>query len=119
VLRRAGARAAALAGEGDGAEAGAGGATSQPEDSLGWAVPSAANTLDLRGQRADDVRDAVEGYLDRAAMEDRSPVFILHGHGTGALKKVVRAYLAASPYVRRWAPGGKGQGGDGVTIVEL
>ena len=52
-------------------------------------------------------------------MQDRSPLFILHGHGTGALKKVVREYLAASPYVRRWAPGGKGQGGDGVTIVEL
>ena len=86
---------------------------------MAWAIPSAANTLDLRGQRADEVRDAVESYLDRAAMEDRSPVFIIHGHGTGALKKVVRDYLAASGYVRRFAPGGKGQGGDGVTVVEL
>jgi DNA mismatch repair protein MutS2 len=110
-IRRANARAAELRGD---AAPGA-----PPADSLGWAVPSPANTLDLRGQRADDVRDAVEGYLDRAALEDRSPVFILHGHGTGALKKIVRDYLAASPYVKRWAPGGKGQGGDGVTIVEL
>ena len=111
-IRRANARAAELRGEGPPA-------SSAAQDSLGWAVPSSANTLDLRGQRADDVRDAVEAYLDRAALEDRSPVFILHGHGTGALKKIVRDYLAASAYVKRWAPGGKGQGGDGVTIVEL
>jgi len=114
-IRRANARAAELRGDGPGG----GGASAAQADSLGWAVPSAANTLDLRGQRADDVRDAVEAYLDRAALEDRSPVFILHGHGTGALKKIVRDYLAASPYVKRWAPGGKGQGGDGVTIVDL
>ena len=114
-IRRANARASALAGGGGGDPR----AAPASEDSLGWAMPSSANTLDLRGQRADDVRDAVETYLDQAAMQDRSPLFILHGHGTGALKKVVREYLAASPYVRRWAPGGKGQGGDGVTIVEL
>lgn len=111
-IRRANARAAALAGD-------TRAAAPTQEETLAWAVPSGANTLDLRGQRADDVRDAVESYLDRAAMEDRSPVFILHGHGTGALKKVVRDYLAASPYVRRFAPGGKGQGGDGVTVVEI
>jgi len=111
-IRRANARAAALAGD-------AHAATASSEESMAWAIPSAANTLDLRGQRADDVRDAVESYLDRAAMEDRSPVFIIHGHGTGALKKVVRDYLAASAYVRRFAPGGKGQGGDGVTVVEI
>lgn len=110
-IRRAQARAAALAGDPV--------VLAAPDDSLGWAVPSSGNTLDLRGQRADDVRDAVEAYLDRAALDDRSPVVILHGHGTGALKKIVREYLAASPYVRRWAPGGKGQGGDGVTIVEI
>jgi DNA mismatch repair protein MutS2 len=113
-IRRANARAAELRGEVVPPQPG-----TPAADSLGWAVPSSANTLDLRGQRADEVRDAVEAYLDRAALEDRSPVFILHGHGTGALKKIVRDYLAASPYVKRWAPGGKGQGGDGVTIVEI
>jgi DNA mismatch repair protein MutS2 len=111
-VRRANARAAALAGDSP---------EPPPEaaDSFGWAMQTATNTLDLRGQRADDVRDAVEAYLDRAALQDRSPVFIIHGHGTGALKKIVREYLAESSYVKRWAPGGKGQGGDGVTIVEL
>jgi len=110
-VRRANARAAALASDGP--------APAQAEASIAWAMQTADNTLDLRGQRADDVRDAVENYLDRAALEDRSPVIIIHGHGTGALKKIVREYLAASPYVRRFAPGGKSQGGDGVTVVEL
>jgi DNA mismatch repair protein MutS2 len=81
--------------------------------------PSADNTLDLRGHRAGDAADEVTSYLDRAALEGRSPVFVIHGHGTGALRKVVRELVKHSPYVRRWAPGGKGQGGDGVTVIEL
>jgi DNA mismatch repair protein MutS2 len=69
--------------------------------------------------RADEVIDAVEAYLDRASRDERSPLFLIHGHGTGALKKIVRDYVTRSAYVRRWSPGAKGQGGDGVTIIEL
>jgi DNA mismatch repair protein MutS2 len=89
------------------------------EDPLALAIPSGANTLDLRGQRADDAVAAVESYLDRAALDGPSPVFLIHGHGTGALRKQVRAYLDGSPYVARWAPGEPRQGGDGVSVVEL
>jgi DNA mismatch repair protein MutS2 len=117
-IRRAEARAAALAGDLPGAAAPAA-AEAASSDAIAWAIQNDRNTLDLRGRRADDVIDAVDTYLDRAALEDRSPVFIVHGHGTGALKKIVRAHLAASSYVRRWAPGAKGQGGDGVTVVEV
>jgi DNA mismatch repair protein MutS2 len=113
-IRRAEARAAALAGD-----LPAPAAEAASSDAIAWAIQNDRNTLDLRGRRADDVIDAVDTYLDRAALEDRSPVFIVHGHGTGALKKIVRAHLAASSYVRRWAPGAKGQGGDGVTVVEV
>lgn len=88
-------------------------------DMLGLTKPNAANTLDLRGRRADVVEDEVVAYLDRAALEGRSPVFVIHGHGTGALRKIVRELVLRSPYVRRWAPGEKGQGGDGVTVIEL
>jgi DNA mismatch repair protein MutS2 len=88
-------------------------------DMLALTRPSATNTLDLRGRRADDVEDEVVAYLDRAALEGRSPVFVIHGHGTGALRKIVRELVLRSPYVRRWAPGEKGQGGDGVTVIEL
>jgi DNA mismatch repair protein MutS2 len=44
---------------------------------------------------------------------------VIHGHGTGALRKIVRELVVRSPYVSRWAPGEKGQGGDGVTVIEL
>ena len=88
-------------------------------DELSIAIQNASNTLDLRGQRADEALRAVEAFLDRSALQGNSPVILVHGHGTGALRKEVRAYLAESPYVARWAPGEKRQGGDGVSIVEL
>jgi DNA mismatch repair protein MutS2 len=88
-------------------------------DELSIVIQTATNTLDLRGRRADEAVSAVETFLDRAALDGNSPVIIVHGHGTGALRKEVRAYLAGSPYVARWAPGEPRQGGDGVSIVEL
>ena len=90
-----------------------------PLDELTIAIQNANNTLDLRGQRADEALRAVESFLDRAALGGVSPVIIVHGHGTGALRKRVRAYLAGAAYVARWAPGSSRQGGDGVSIVEL
>ena len=76
-------------------------------------------TLDLRGQTGDEALAAVEAHLDRAVMGGKSHVLVIHGHGTGALRKRVRAYLDDSPYVARWAPGTSRQGGDGVSVVEL
>ena len=83
------------------------------------AMQTGANTLDLRGQRADEALGELEAFLDRAALEGADTVFIIHGHGTGALRKVVREYLATSPYVERFRPGGTGEGGDGVSVVSL
>lgn len=88
-------------------------------DSNEYTTPTKSNTIDLRGLRAEEAVQEVELYLDKAALEGKSPVFILHGHGTGALKKAVREYLARSPYVRKWRPGEKTQGGDGVSIIDL
>jgi DNA mismatch repair protein MutS2 len=86
---------------------------------LDMAFPNAGNTLDLRGHRVDEGLAKMEAFLDRAALEGVSPVFVIHGHGTGALRAAVREQLARSVYVRRSQPGGKGQGGDGVTVIEL
>jgi DNA mismatch repair protein MutS2 len=82
-------------------------------------LQSRANTLDLRGQRADDALVELEAFLDRTALEGADAVFVIHGHGTGALRKVVREYLATSPYVERYRAGGAGEGGDGVSVVSL
>ena len=82
-------------------------------------VQTRANTVDLRGQRADDALGELQGFLDRTVLEGAETVYVIHGHGTGALRKVVREYLATSPYVERYRPGGAGEGGDGVSVVTL
>ncbi|HLK91878.1 MAG TPA: Smr/MutS family protein [Polyangia bacterium] len=94
-------------------------AEAQPEEALALVSQASTPTVDLRGQTGDDALAAVEGALDRAALSGQSHVIVVHGHGTGALRKRVRAYLDDSPYVARWAPGTSRQGGDGVSVVEL
>jgi DNA mismatch repair protein MutS2 len=83
------------------------------EDSL------AEGRCDLHGMRVDDALDRVASALDLAASMGQIRIVILHGRGTGALRQAVRRYLADSPYVTRFAPGGPHEGGDGVTIAEL
>ncbi len=75
--------------------------------------------LDLRGKMADEALEMTVTALDRAALSDTALLRIIHGHGTGRLKTVVREYLRGSPYVRAFRPGDRSEGGDGVTIVEL
>jgi DNA mismatch repair protein MutS2 len=76
-------------------------------------------TCDLRGLRVDDAVSMAQTFLDRALNEGRRAVFLLHGHGTGALREAVREELARSSYVVRFAPGDPDQGGEGVTVVWL
>ena len=89
------------------------------EEALALVSQLGSPTVDLRGQTGDDALAQVEAALDRAALTGQSHLVVVHGHGTGALRKRVRAYLDESAYVARWAPGSARQGGDGVSIVEL
>ena len=73
----------------------------------------------MRGQRADEALRQVEAFLDRRALDGADSIFVIHGHGTGALRKAVREYLANSRYVARFRPGGPGEGGDGVSVVSV
>jgi DNA mismatch repair protein MutS2 len=77
------------------------------------------NTLDLRGMYVDDAIPEVDAFLDRFTLAQAPHVFLIHGHGTGALKAAVRRHLAQSSYVKRSMPAPREQGGDGVTIVVL
>lgn len=83
------------------------------------AVRMPGNTLDLRGERVEEALERVDAFLDQAARASWEAVFVLHGHGTGALKQAVRAHLRASHYVRRAAPAGADQGGDAYTVAVL
>jgi DNA mismatch repair protein MutS2 len=90
-----------------------------PSDDLALVAATARRTVDVRGQNGDEALAALDAYLDRAALSGETHVVVVHGHGTGALRKRVRAHLDASPYVARWAPGTPHQGGDGASIIEL
>lgn len=77
------------------------------------------NTLDLRGRRADEALGELEVFLDKAVLDGADAVIVIHGHGTGALRKVVREALATSAYVQRFRAGGPREGGDGVSVVTV
>ncbi len=80
------------------------------------AVRTASNTLDLRGTRIDDAGPRVDAFLDRMLGEGDSVGFVLHGHGTGALKSVIREHLGASRYVANCRPADDDEGGDAFTV---
>ncbi len=75
--------------------------------------------LKLLGMRGEEAIRAVEQFLDDASLLGIERVKIVHGHGEGILKRLVRNYLRESPYVKSFRPGKIEEGGDGVTIVEL
>jgi DNA mismatch repair protein MutS2 len=75
--------------------------------------------LDLRGKRAEEVEPELDSYLNDVSVANFSQVRIIHGFGTGVVRQIVRELLSKHPLVKSFRPGGKGEGGDGVTVVEL
>jgi DNA mismatch repair protein MutS2 len=77
------------------------------------------STLDLRGQRVDDAVAMVDRFLDESLLADRDTAFLVHGHGTGALRQAVRAHLAGHRAIEKFRAGEPSEGGDGVTVAFL
>ncbi|MFN2747721.1 endonuclease MutS2 [Bacillus sp. z60-18] len=75
--------------------------------------------LDLRGERYENALHRVEKYLDDAVLAGYPRVSIIHGKGTGALRKGVQDLLKSHRNVKNSRFGEAGEGGSGVTIVEL
>ncbi len=75
--------------------------------------------LDLRGMMVDEALGTVDLFLDNAVMGRLETVTIIHGKGTGALRKAVREHLKKSRYVKEFRPGAYGEGEDGVTVATL
>lgn len=86
---------------------------------LDKAVRVGGNTMDLRGFRVEEAFDAVEKFFSDAAASGHRMVFLLHGHGTGALKDGLRRWLPTSMAVERFGPANAEQGGDAFTVVAL
>jgi DNA mismatch repair protein MutS2 len=61
----------------------------------------------------------LNSYLDNASLAGLHDVRIVHGCGTGVLRNIVRELLPHHPLVKSFRPGGRGEGGNGVTIAQL
>ena len=79
----------------------------------------ASPEVDLRGMMTDEAVAALDQFLDSAVMGKLGEVRIIHGKGTGAVRRAVREHLKRSRYVKSFRPGRYGEGEDGVTIAEL
>ncbi|MCQ2743536.1 MAG: endonuclease MutS2 [bacterium] len=90
-----------------------------PEASFKLRRYDISNTLDLRGERVEEALDKLEAYLDKASLANLTPVYIIHGHGTGALKSAVRDFVSTSPYVAKYRIGEDAEGGDGVCVIDI
>ncbi len=86
-------------------------------EALEVAIPTDDNTCDLRGLRVDDGVSMAMTFLDRALSQGSAVIFLLHGHGTGAMKDAIRKELKGHPNVAHFRPAAQVEGGDGVTVV--
>jgi DNA mismatch repair protein MutS2 len=75
--------------------------------------------LMLLGKTTDEARDLVEQYLDDAFMAGLPNVRLVHGKGTGALRKAVRTLLSSHPLVESFRDGEPSEGGAGATVAAL
>jgi DNA mismatch repair protein MutS2 len=82
-------------------------------------VRTRENTLDLRGLRVEEALERIDAFLDRLLSAGEPAGYVLHGHGTGALKAAVREHLTLSKLIDRARPADPDDGGDAFTVLWL
>src|SRR5699024_2672190 len=75
--------------------------------------------LDLRGERYEDAMQQLEKYIGVALMQGYPRVTIIHGKGTGALRKGVEQFIRSTPAIKHHRLGAQGEGGSGANVLEL
>jgi DNA mismatch repair protein MutS2 len=83
------------------------------------ATATFSNKLDVRGMRYEEVLATMEVFVDRALIANANQLRIVHGKGTGSLKRAVRQKLAEYNHSFTLTTPPREAGGDGVTIVDL
>jgi DNA mismatch repair protein MutS2 len=78
-----------------------------------------ASSCDLRGMNSEEAEAVMEAFLSRAIVQKAQRVLIIHGHGMGTIKTLVRNYLEKAGLCKQFTPGSRSEGGDGVTVVEF
>ncbi|MCK5779512.1 MAG: endonuclease MutS2 [Psychrilyobacter sp.] len=79
----------------------------------------ATHKIDLRGQMVEDSVHELENYMDRAVLSGYSTIQVVHGKGTGQLRKGIQAYLKTCRYVESFRDANMNEGGLGCTVVTL
>ena len=82
-------------------------------------APPSQPEINLLGLRVREALPRLEVFLDHAILNNQSSVRIVHGMGTGALRRAVRAYLSDSPYCASFNEAPRSEGGGGATVAEL
>ncbi|MBO4429284.1 MAG: endonuclease MutS2 [Clostridia bacterium] len=82
-------------------------------------IRSMSGEIDLRGQYGDDACFMLDKFIDEAKMSGLGEIRVIHGKGTGALRKAVTAFLKADQRIKSTRIGGLGEGDTGVTVAEL
>ena len=82
-------------------------------------APSPGVQIDLRGCIVDDALQRLDQHLDAAMRAELPWIHIIHGKGTGALRRAVRHYLGDHPFISSYESGGAKEGGAGVTVAKL
>ncbi len=77
------------------------------------------NELNIIGRHTDEATDILDKFLDEAFLGSLTQVRVIHGFGTGALKRAVAEVLSRHPHVASFGPAPSSQGGGGATVVEL
>src|SRR6201991_509014 len=93
--------------------------SSGTEIHLAAAEQNVKSELNVIVQTTDEAVDAVDKFLDEASLSSLSQVRIVHGHGTGALRRAIAGLLGDHPHVARFVAAPPDQGGTGATLVEL
>ncbi len=91
----------------------------QAEELRRRAAERVSPTIDLHGERVEAALERLTAYLDDALLAGLDSVVIVHGVGTGALRRAVREALREHPRVRSSRGGRKDEGGEGATVAEL
>lgn len=82
-------------------------------------VGSVKTEIDLRGERVEDAINRLDKYIDQALLANYEMVTVIHGMGTGAVRKAVKKYLKNHPQVKSYNDAPANQGGNGATIVKF
>jgi DNA mismatch repair protein MutS2 len=108
-----------------GVEAPPPGTTTAPPSRLNVTVTSkpsenpAGDEINVIGSTVEEATGRVDKFLDEAALANRSRIRIIHGHGTGALRKGLAQFLSSHPLVASTAPEADDRGGKAIMVVEL